>query len=1286
MLFRQARAALIAIAAMLAAAAAPSAAADYAADAAAEMKDAFDALLSAEYADAASVYAKLFKSDPKSPVAEYCFLRLLQCSGPGGKEAAAELDDIKTLVRSGEGQHLLKALLLWMAAGESRGKGELDKAEEALKKLGLVRSYSFLGPYENEGETGFAAEYDVEADLKSRKDFPDMEKVFDGKAGKVRWNTPPMGPPTGAIDLNHVYRESENVSGYVMTFLYASAPCDVALRTGSDGAMKIWLNGAILFEGDTYRSPRLDQDAIGARLEAGWNEVIAKVCHKKGPWRLIVRVTNPDGSPIEGLKADAAPWASDPGARPAPRAAAPHKRPEVYGGARAYFDSLIQKGDDSAMTVARWAWTAMQSDALDENDRSPRDRLKAVVAKTDHPYLRILLSHAIPERNLAMEELRKAVKLAEDRPLPYFEISRLYAAPRPIESYFWFFTIGGEDAAATQEEYAKIREVEIWEKEEEYLNRTLALAPGFLPAEINYALLFCRKAGMRQPNMDPVRLSQPWALEAKAKLAKLLERSPDNKPLRRILESLTPRTPAAMIDLCAGYVKEDNADSKTRLRLVDLLVNAGRLKEALLECGNELLLSPYNTEIASKMADLLRALDDYAGAAGMYESALRICPDNVALLQGLAECRLVAGDREGAAALFRKALEIKPQLADVSRRLKHLGPKTADFWTAYKADLGPVVEAARKASDFGKEDAVCFLKNDVILVNENGTSKMFTQKVIKILTEKGRRDYNYVSAYPSGLDYWAAATGEVKTAKIIKPDGTEVEGQWWDNSTYASFDDLKAGDIVVFECKIEEVGEARYKGYFGLMLLLQDEFIPFRESRVTFLHNKDKKMYFQAVKCPSEPKVAAEGDVVSHTWTLRDIPEVKEEWGMPVIFELCPFVHASTFGTWAEISDWFLGLCRDQFETCDILDKAVLSVVKDLKTDEEKVDALFKYLVSEIRYESLSLADHSFRPFKACKTFQRKYGDCKDTAALMVTMLKIAGIKANLVLVRAGRGDKLDLELPSMHIFNHCIAYVPGLGPKGLFLDCTARYCGSRELPSMDQGAVAMVAAEGGAAQALYLPYDPPEANLVRLVCKATINADGSAKLDTRARIVGQEAYRYRSEYQEGSKRILNIEKEYNWFFKSVKAKSIDFSDLSDYNKPVEYSAEFDIPALARTEKGGLVLRGSLFAFELCRSLAQTDTRYHDLIMDYPFRHEREVVLTIPEGLKFESVPQDWKNESEFASFSLAFKKISGTSLRITAAYTLKASRVKRDDYPKLRSFAVACDKAESAEIVITKQ
>src|SRR5262249_38751556 len=77
------------------------------------------------------------------------------------------------------------------------------------------------------------------------------------------------------------------------------------------------------------------------------------------------------------------------------------------------------------------------------------------------------------------------------------------------------------------------------------------------------------------------------------------------------------------------------------------------------------------------------------------------------------------------------------------------------------------------------------------------------------------------------------------------------------------------------------------------------------------------------------------------------------------------------------------------------------------------------------RETGVELGEASIVPREPAETLRRKYGDCKDQAALLVAMLRAASIPAHVALLSSGDDHDVDEDQPGFGLFNHAIVYLP---------------------------------------------------------------------------------------------------------------------------------------------------------------------------------------------------------------------------------------------------------------------
>jgi WD40 repeat protein/tetratricopeptide (TPR) repeat protein len=118
-----------------------------------------------------------------------------------------------------------------------------------------------------------------------------LPPVADTREALPRWRAE-TADPAGYLDLGACFDHAEHISAYALACIYSPKEQDVALMTGSDDSLRLWLNGGEpLVEHPRARPPFPDDDHIPARLRAGWNVVLAKVVNYSGRHGLYLRLS-----------------------------------------------------------------------------------------------------------------------------------------------------------------------------------------------------------------------------------------------------------------------------------------------------------------------------------------------------------------------------------------------------------------------------------------------------------------------------------------------------------------------------------------------------------------------------------------------------------------------------------------------------------------------------------------------------------------------------------------------------------------------------------------------------------------------------------------------------------------------------------------------------------------------------------------------------------------------------------------------------------------------------------
>ena len=169
-------------------------------------------------------------------------------------------------------------------------------------------------------------------------------------------------------------------------------------------------------------------------------------------------------------------------------------------------------------------------------------------------------------------------------------------------------------------------------------------------------------------------------------------------------------------------------------------------------------------------------------------------------------------------------------------------------------------------------------------------------------------------------------------------------------------------------------------------------------------------------------------------WELTNPVVYRWEPMQPYFDRLLPWVYLGTTSLdWSAAGKVYLDEIQDKLETSRIADTAT-RLVRGIADDSRKIEIISRYVQKELHYEAIEFGRRAYVPKSARETLRDRYGDCKDHAVLLYSMLNAVDIPAELALVNIHR--KVLPELPNIDQFDHMIVSIP-LGYERLFIDTT---------------------------------------------------------------------------------------------------------------------------------------------------------------------------------------------------------------------------------------------------------
>jgi tetratricopeptide (TPR) repeat protein len=269
-----------------------------------------------------------------------------------------------------------------------------------------------------------------------------------------------------------------------------------------------------------------------------------------------------------------------------------------------------------------------------------------------------------------------------------------------------------------------------------------------------------------------------------------------------------------------------------------------------------------------------------------------------------------------------------------------------------------------------------------------------------------------------------------------------------------------------------------------------------------------------------------------------------------------PHVTFSTGVSWQGIAESYGKIIKEKAEPKDI-QTLVNSLISGKTTRDERASAILQYISREIRYTGVEFGDAAIIPHLPAETLQRKYGDCKDKATLMVAMMQAAGIPAYVALLNVGWRHDVEAEVPGEGQFDHAIVYVPGT--TDLWIDPTDEHARLGQLPRGDQGRLALIA-RAESTELVTIPEASSQENRILEKREFYLAENGAARVVEITEPRGVFESEYRSIYADADNK--DNKKELKDYIKeqylSEKLARMERSDPADLSKPFRLELEAD--------------------------------------------------------------------------------------------------------------------------------
>ena len=631
----------------------------------------------------------------------------------------------------------------------------------------------------------------------------------------------------------------------------------------------------------------------------------------------------------------------------------------------------------------------------------------------------------------------------------------------------------------------------------------------------------------------------------------------------------------------------------------------------------------------------------------------------------------------------------------------HAAPAPAAKNEPLDAELLAAIKTAPAATKWPNENSMELLDLGDVTVKSDGTVVTRYRKVIKLFNENARGlaevSFSYNNTYQSIKVLHARTIQTGGQVKTVAPSEIRTTSPY---SEYALYDDSKNVGFslpgIEDNCVIDYEWEITTRpmllpGHFWDNWIFTGS-VPVTKSRYTLTVPAAKAFHFKVYNDAQwKPRVteATQGDRKTVTWELNDIAPRHDETGMPAYNKLNTWLEVTSLNSWQEYAAWYWKLQHPRVMADDAIRARVKELTAGKTTDEAKARAIYDWVANHVRYVGLEFGLDAYQPHSAALVNDKLYGDCKDKATLLITMLDLAGIKASPVLLDTDDTRKLREFLPALDWFDHCIA-VAQINGKEVWLDATAESCAYGDIPDSDRGSDAFVIRDNTGTFETIPEYKPEENGSVYRLHITPASAD-TVNMDVELILRGTGAQGLRGQLRSLTPEMRDKVKQgfARAFGREAKLKECVLPEPFDKSDPVVVKVALN--AASHFKKvGDFLLTPASFMSAVSTSRFENpftdETRKLPIVVSTATQWELQVDMALPDGYEVEALPADVDLSCALYAYHRRAKKSpDGKSLLLTETVVSNIGEVPPTDYALVKTYYDKVARAYQDEIILKR-
>jgi len=613
--------------------------------------------------------------------------------------------------------------------------------------------------------------------------------------------------------------------------------------------------------------------------------------------------------------------------------------------------------------------------------------------------------------------------------------------------------------------------------------------------------------------------------------------------------------------------------------------------------------------------------------------------------------------------------------------------KTAPTVSPFDVSATALLRSAPAAAAFPDASAITLRDESVVKVNSDGTSVDVTHETFKIFNQRAHDKAEITIPFDSGTEKITNVH-----ARTIKPNGTVLPAAGGDIHTsapyseFAMYDDAKVTGIsmpgvedgvIIDYVYTRTTHKSFLPNQYSETWTFRDGVDPVKLSKMTLTAPAAMKISTlpqNASAMTATVTLSADGTHKTYVWKMADLDTIIPEPMMPPAYTFLPSVEISTIPSWQVIAHWYQGLAAGQMAVSPEIKDTVRTLTVGKTTDTDKARAIYYWVEGQTRYVALELGLSAFQPHPAAAVCRNRYGDCKDMATLLLTMLHEAGIKSAWpVLLGAGSTQPVQNYLAAPTFFNHAIVRAD-IDGKPYWFDSTAAMCPFGAIPGGDRGVNAFVIRDGNGSFET-IPLGMPDQNSETTTTTVNLHADGSAECKTTMGLSGDNGLGARLSFRglEASQLKPGFQNMVSGFSPTASLLDYSLSPLADRDQPVAIGLSYHAPLWAIRTGHLLIIDGK----NMSSAPYDRDSRVFPIYESKVGEAIEDLIVTLPAGYALEDKPDDLHEKMKLGDYDQTVTQ-TGNVVTVHLVVTSHPGEIMPADY--------AAAKAQFAQVVTLRK